>query len=158
MFRDMIRRNKQLTEEECIGILKHEPRGVLSVQGDDGYPYGMPIDHWYCEADGRIYFHCGQGGHRLDSILRNDKVSFCVYDAGYREEGDWALNIRSVIVFGRMRVVEDHARAIEITRQLSFKYTADAQYIEEEIRLHGAGVLVLALEIEHMCGKLVKES
>ena len=37
---------------------------VLSVLGDDGYPYGMPMNHWYCEAEGKLYFHSGMKGHR----------------------------------------------------------------------------------------------
>ena len=39
-----MRRFKQgLTREECVEILKNEPRGVLSLIGDDGYPYGLPM-------------------------------------------------------------------------------------------------------------------
>ena len=29
MFREMLRIRKQLPEEECIGILKREPRGTM---------------------------------------------------------------------------------------------------------------------------------
>ncbi len=72
-------------------------RGVLSLIGDDGYPYGLPIDHWYCEEDGKIYFHGAKEGHKIDAIKACDKVSYCVYDEGYRKEGDWALNIKSLI-------------------------------------------------------------
>ena len=55
MFRELIRKNKQLPEQEVIEILKEEKRGVLSVLGDDGYPYGTPMNHWYNEEDGKIY-------------------------------------------------------------------------------------------------------
>lgn len=54
MFREMRRFKQQIPNEECIEILKNEPRGVLSVLGDDGYPYGVPLDHWYSESDGLI--------------------------------------------------------------------------------------------------------
>jgi len=87
MFRELARKNKEISREECIALLKNEKRGVLSVQGDEGYPYGMPMNHYYCEEDGKIYFHCGKSGHRLDSIRKNGKVSFCVYDEGYRLSG-----------------------------------------------------------------------
>ena len=107
MFPEMKRIRQKLPESECIEILKQEPRGVLSVLGEDDYPYGMPINHWYCEADGKLYFHGGKTGHKIDAMKRHDKVSFCVYDAGWREEGDWALHIRSVIVFGRIEWIED---------------------------------------------------
>lgn len=158
MFRDMLRKKQQLSREECVEILKSEPRGILSVLGDDGYPYGLPIDHWYCEEDGKLYFHCGRRGHKIDALRRCGKVSFCVCDQGYRREGEWALNIRSVIVFGKAEILEDQDRAIEITRQLSFKYTSDADFIEREIAQSGANVLVFSLTPEHMTGKLVNES
>ena len=158
MFRNVSRVKQQLSETECIEILKREPRGVLSVLGDDGYPYGMPMNHWYCEEDGKLYFHSGKSGHRVDALQKNDKVSFCVYDQGFRKEGDWALNIRSVIVFGRVKVVEIQERAIELTRQLSYKYTPDAAYIENEIKHFGDKVLCFELIPEHITGKIVHEA
>ena len=158
MFREMIRNKQQLSREECSKILREEPRGVLSLMGDDGYPYGLPMDHWYCEEDGCLYFHCGKRGHKIDAIHRCDKASFCVYDQGFRREGEWALNIRSVIVFGRIQILEDHAQAIDITRTLSYKYTQDTDFIENTIRESGANVLVFRLIPEHITGKLVNES
>ena len=158
MFREMARAKQQLTSQECIRLLREEPRGVLSVLGDEGYPYGLPIDHWYNEEDGCLYFHSGKAGHKIDAMRSCPKASFCVYDAGYREADDWALNIKSVIVFGRIEFVEDHTQAIALTRALSFKYTSDAQYIEDEIRKYGSGVLCFRLVPEHMTGKITKES
>lgn len=158
MFREMIRKKQQLSTEECIEILKAQPRGVLSLMGDDGYPYGLPMDYWYNDQDGKLYFHCGQQGHKIDAIRRWDKASFCVMDQGYRKEGEWALNIKSVIVFGRISILTDQEAALDITRQLSFKYTQDADYIDREIRLYGSGVLCFALTPEHITGKLVNEA
>lgn len=158
MFRELTRKNKQISNEDCIEILKNEVRGVLSVSGDDGYPYGMPMNHWYDERDRKIYFHCGHGGHRVDALKRCDKVSFCVYDDGYQEAGEWALNIRSVIVFGRIRIIDDADMIMDITTQLSHKFTQDEQYINQEIRLYASKTVLLQLTPEHICGKLVKES
>ncbi|MBE5775407.1 MAG: pyridoxamine 5'-phosphate oxidase family protein [Clostridiales bacterium] len=158
MFREMIRKNKQLPTEECIDILKNEKRGVLSVIGDDGYPYGMPMNHWYNEEDGNIYFHCGNVGHRLEALRKCDKVSFCTFDEGYRKEGDWALNIRSVIAFGRMEIIDDMGIIADITTKLSHKFTQDDAYIQKEIRVSGPRTLLLKLNVEHMCGKTVHEA
>lgn len=88
---------------------------------------------------------------------RCDKVSFCTWDDGFLKEGDWALNIRSVIVFGRIRRVEDFDRAMEISRQLSLKFTNDWDYIETEIQKDGRATAVYELIPEHMTGKLVNE-
>ncbi len=158
MFRELQRKNKQISMEECIEILKKETRGVLSVIGEDDYPYGMPMNHWYNEEDGIIYFHCGKSGHRLDALQKCNKVSFCVYDAGYREEGEWALKVKSVIVFGKMKIVNDMDQIVDITRKLSYKFTQDENYIQNEIDKYAAGTLLLQLTPEHICGKLVTES
>ena len=157
MFRELVRKNKQLPMEECIEILKNETRGVLSVMGDDDYPYGMPMNHWYNEEDGKIYFHSGKVGHRLDALRRNDKVSFCTYDDGYRNEGEWAWNVKSVIVFGRMEVIDDMNKIADITTKLSYKFVQDEEHIKKEIELYGSKTLLLVLSPEHICGKLVKE-
>ena len=158
MFREMLRKKQQLTQEACIEILKKEPRGVLSVLGDDGYPYGMPMNHYYCEEDGSIYFHSGKNGHRVDALKHCDKASFCVYDGGFRREGEWALNVSSVIVFGRIELIEDQEKIYKIARLLSYKFTNDEEYIEREIQKSGPGTMMFALVPEHMTGKLVKES
>ena len=89
MFPAMRRWKQQLTQQACVELLKQEPRGVLSLMGEDGYPYGLPISYWYCEADGKIYFHGAKSGHKIDAIRRCDKASFCVYDQGFRREGEW---------------------------------------------------------------------
>lgn len=158
MFRELTRKNKAISEAECVKLLKEETRGILSVLGDEEYPYGMPMNHFYNEEDGCIYFHCGKAGHRLDAIRRHDKVSFCVYDKGIAEDGDWALHVNSVIVFGKLEVIDDIAVIIDISEKLSRKFTRDEKYIQQEIELYAKETLLLKLKPEHMCGKKVKES
>ena len=138
-FREMVRKKQQLGKAACAELLKTEKRGVLSVLGDEGYPYGIPMNHWYCEEDGRLYFHSGKKGHKIDALRRHEKASFCVYDEGFRRDGEWALNIRSVIVFGRIEIISDTETVYEISRQLSRKFTQDEKYIEDEIRKSGPG-------------------
>ena len=158
MFRELVRKKQQISKEECITLLKEELRGVLSVQGDDGYPYGLPINHYYNEGDGCLYFHSGMTGHKIDAIRRCGKASFCVYDQGFRREGEWALNIKSVIVFGRIEIIEDKETIYDMARKLSHKFTRDEAYIEKEITHSGPRTLMFRLVPEHMTGKLVNES
>ncbi|MBQ7656627.1 MAG: pyridoxamine 5'-phosphate oxidase family protein [Clostridia bacterium] len=158
MFREIKRIKQKLSDAECVEILKEEKRGVLSVQGDDGYPYGLPINHYYNEADGCLYFHSGKVGHKIDAIRRCDKASFCAYDQGFRKDGEWALNIKSVIVFGRIEIIEDQETIYDISRKLSYKFTRDEAYIDQEIARSGPRTLMFRLRPEHMTGKLVNES
>ena len=158
MFRPMRRFKQQISEAECIRILKEQPRGVLSLIGDDGYPYGIPLDHWYCEDDGKLYFHGAKEGHKIDAIASCDKVSYCVMDEGFRKEGEWALNINSVIVFGRISLVTDTEKAKKICTEITRKFTDDEAYLAHELEHAFPRVQCLELTPEHMTGKLVNES
>ena len=158
MFRKMRRFKQQITEEECREVLQNAKRGVLSLLGEDGYPYGLPINHWYCEEDGKLYFHGAKAGHKLEAIRKCDKASFCAYDEGYRKEGEWALNIKSVIAFGRISLVENEALSRKICTHLVGKFTDDKEYLEKELKHALPRVQCLEMSIEHMTGKLVNES
>ena len=158
VFRPMRRFRQQISEEACIRILREEKRGVLSMIGEGGYPYGIPLNHWYNPEDGKIYFHGAKTGHKIDAISRCGKVSYCVWDAGYRKEGEWALNVNSVIVFGRISLVTDEEKAKQIGANLCRKFTDDEAYIQHELRNALPRVQCLELTIDHMTGKLVNES
>ena len=158
VFRDVARKKQSLTGDECIDILKSELRGVLSVIGDGGYPYGMPINHYYNDDDGLIYFHGGKIGHRTDSFRKDPRASYCVFDKGTLSEDGWSLDFKSVIVFGRIEEISDRDRIYDIARKLSLRFTDDVSYIDEEIERAGPRTLMFVLKPEHITGKRVNES
>ena len=158
MFREVTRKKQALTREECVAVLSEVTRGVLAVQGDDGYPYAVPTNHYYDPESGCLFFHSGKRGHKIDALDRCSKVSYCVMDEGARKDGDWAKSYRSVVVFGRMEAVSDYDRAMDITRQLSLQFTDDRDFIEHEIKHFGGDTLVLALIPAHITGKTVREA
>ena len=156
MFRPLKRIKQQLSEDECKEILLNEPRGVLSVIGDDNYPYALPINFYYDATENKIYFHTGKEGHKLDSIKKNNKVSFCVYDKGFHKDNHWSLNIKSVIVFGKISITENWSRDMMVS--FCKRFTDDMEYINSEIDKFQKNTIVMCLEIEHMTGKLVNEA
>lgn len=158
MFRALIRKKQKLSYEETIKILKNQVRGVLSVLGENGYPYGMPINYLFDEAESKIYFHTGKSGYRTESLKKYNKVSFCVYDEGFRRDGEWALNIKSVIVFGKINMIEDEKVIRSIMEPFSRKFTQDDEYIKNEIETFTRNTLLLELSIDNICGKIVNES
>ena len=156
-FRQVARTRQALDNHACKELLKHTKRGVLSVIGDFGYPYGMPLNHYYDEEDQTLYFHSGLKGHRNDALRANPKASFCAMDEGYYKEGDWALTFNCVIVFGTVFTVEESEKRLDIIRKLSAKFTSDTDYVEDEIRRLDKATLVYGLKIQHMTGKTVHE-
>ena len=155
IFRPMRRFKQQLPQEECVDILQNAYRGFLSVNGDGGYPYTVPINFLF--AEGKLYFHCAAAGHKLDAIRANDKACFTVIDEPRREPDDWWYHVRSVICFGRVSVLEDEAEKDSYLRQLGAKYFPDGYDIEADMQRNAARALVLAFTIEHMSGKRVRE-
>lgn len=158
MFREMRRSGQALSREECIRLLREETRGVLSLLGDDDYPYGVPLNHYYDPEDGALYFHGGLTGHRVDAFHRWDKASFCVYDPGVSREGEWAKTVRSVIVFGRLSEVVDRAEILRVCRLLCLKFTRDEAYIRRELEQAGPRTMLLRLTPDHITGKTVLEA
>ena len=78
-------------------------------------------------------------------------------DKGFKKDGDWALNITSVVVFGRLAPVTDEAKTKEKVCKLGLKYNPSSAAVAEEWERAKARVLCLELTIEHITGKLVCE-
>ena len=105
MFREMRRSKQQLSQEETEAVLTRGTSGVLSVLGDGGYPYGVPLSYVY--HDGKLYFHWALSGHKLDAVRACPKASFCVVDRDQVVPPEYTTYFRSAIAFGTVRVVED---------------------------------------------------
>ena len=151
MFRPMRRARQQLPESEAIRILEQGSNGVLAVLGDDGYPYAVPLNYVY--ADGRIWVHCARAGHKLDAIRRCDRVSFCVVAEDAVVPERLLTRYRSVVAFGRARVLADAEDIRRAARRLGLKYSSDAAYIDREIERDWAALACVEIKIEHLTGK-----
>ena len=152
MFREMRRKQQQLSPRENDEILRRCTSGVLAVTGDDGYPYAVPLSYVY--QDGKLWFHGAVTGHKLDAVLQNDKVSFCVIDQDEVVPEKLTSAYRSVIVFGRARVLEDEAEIRRAARWLGEKYDpANSSDMDREIDQAIHRMRMIRLDIEHMTGK-----
>lgn len=156
MFREMRRFKQAVSEEECKNILKTEKRGVLSLVGDDGYPYGVPINFYYDETENKLYFHSAKTGHKIDAIKSCDKACFTVWNTGFQKDGDWAWNVTSVIAFGRAELASG-AAVMDKLRSLALKYYPTAEEVDAEMAKDADRVQMIALNIESLTGKLVNE-
>jgi len=152
MFREMRRKKQNLSFEDCVEILNLGTSGVLAVSGDNDYPYAVPISYVY--NDSKIFFHCAKTGHKLDAIKRNEKVSFCVIDEDNVVPEEYTTYFRSVIVFGKARILEDKADKRATIEILANKYSPDheqgrLQEVDREFNL----LCLIELTIDHMTGK-----
>ena len=143
MFRPMRRSKQALSAQETKALLSAEKRGILAVNGDEGYPFAIPVNYYYDDAQGKIFIHGGKAGHKVDALKRDDKVCFTVYGNESFEEGDWAPYLHSVIVFG--------------VRELALKYYPTKEEVEAEIVKGIHAVQLYEITIEHMTGKRIHE-
>lgn len=157
MFRPVRRKNREISIEAAKDLLRTSRRGVLAVNGDNGYPYALPINYTYDEASNIIIFHGARAGHKLDSIKACDKVCFTVYGNETIKEEAWAPYVQSTIVYGRCHLVDDQERAMGILRNLARKYYPSEDIIDEEIAKAGKAVQMFQIEIEHISGKEIQE-
>lgn len=148
MFREMRRQDRVLTNEETMELLENGKYGVLSLNGKDGYPYGVPMH--YAMMDGKIYMHGTQeGGLKAECIVSNPKVSFTVIQ---QLEG---VKARSVIAFGTCRQVPELRG--EVLEAIIEKFIPESVWSQVKAGVPFAKNNITAYEItiEHISGKMV---
>lgn len=157
MFRTIRRSKKALSDQAAKALLLHEKRGIFAVNGDDGYPYAIPVNYFYDMEHDKIYFHGAKAGHKIDSLKRSDKVCFTVYGNERFEAGEWAPYLQSTVVFGRCRLVDDSALTDAKVRELAARFYPNLDEIEAEMEKSGRGVQLYEITIEHLSGKEIQE-
>lgn len=156
MFREMRRKKQLLSEAETIEILKSCSSGVLGVVGDDGYPYTVPVSYTY--NDGRLFIHSAKTGHKIDSIMKNDKVTFSVINKDDVIQETFTTHFSSVSIFGRARILTDDNERRHALESLVEKYSPN--FIKEgqkEMEKDWDRVSLIEVKIEHMTGKAAIE-
>lgn len=152
MFRKMRRFNQLLLQEETIEILNRSTSGTLALYGDDDYPYAVPISYVYDNE--KLYFHSAKNGHKIDAIKKHEKASFCVIDQDQIVPEKYTTYFRSVIAFGKVRLVEDKDEMRQVATVLAMKYSSDFKDgISKEIDMFIKNMAVIEMTIDHITGK-----
>jgi len=145
-----------LSEEDTNRIMMTASSGVLALTGDGGYTYAVPLSFAY--EDSRIYFHCAKEGHKIDALNNNNKVSFCVIDKDEVIPEAFNTIYRSVIAFGRARILDDDRERMEALESLIRKYSpAYASQGKKEIEKYWDKVCLVEIYVEHITGKASRD-
>ena len=153
MFREMRRKKQALSPEACAEVLNRGTSGVLALQGDEEYPYAVPLSYVY-DGD-RLYFHCATSGHKLDAIRRDPKASFCVIDQDQIVPEEYTTYFRSVIVFGTVRIMEEESEKRAAIEKLALKYAPkdSGENRRKAIEREWAPLCMLEMTVSHLSGK-----
>lgn len=147
----MRRLRQQLPDAETRQILLRGKVAVWAVDGDDGYPYAVPVNYVY-DGGEHVYIHCARQGHKLDAIRRNPKCSLCVVDKDDVVPEEFTSYFRSVIAFGVAETIECDADKAAALRLLCDKYCEGIDPTQEIDRLLKA-VCVVRITLGTFTGK-----
>ena len=149
----MRRKDRETEEERAREILALENWGVLSVEGDDGFPYGVPVN--YAFVEGKIYIHATNcESHKSDAIRRNEKVCFTVVSRHEIEKEKLTTHYASAVVFGTARIIEEETGKIEAIKKMMSRLAPDmAQKVDEHCKNSIERVIMIEITPLHITGK-----
>lgn len=157
MFRPIRKKKNEISIQQAKELLLTSRRGVFAVNGDDGYPYAIPVNYLYDEEEQTIFFHGAKAGHKVDALKKCDKICFTVYGNETIKDVEWAPYLQSAVVFGRCHLVEDRNENIRLVKKFAAKYFPSMDMVNEEADASGMGVQMFIIEIEHISGKEIQE-
>lgn len=157
MFRNVRKKINEISVMEAKELLKTSRRGVLALNGDNGYPYAIPVNYLYVEDSNQIIFHGSKVGHKVDSLKRSDKICFTVYGNETIKDLNWAPYLESAVVFGRCHMVDDLEETKRLCKQFAMKYYPTEAMVDEEVEISAKAVGMFVIDIEHISGKRVQE-
>ena len=157
MFRPIRKRKNEIDRNAVETLLNKSRRGVLAVNGEDGYPYAIPVNYLHDKETQKIYFHGASVGHKVNALRACDKICFTVYGNESIREEDWAPFVQSTVVFGRCRLLDGGPSTMAVLKRFMMKYYPSEQLAEEEIARSGKAVQLFEITVEHLSGKEVQE-
>lgn len=158
MFRAIRNKINEIDRSATEALLMSNRRGILAMNGDNGYPYAIPINYFYDNETQKIYFHGAKAGNKVDALKASDKVCFTVYGNETIDESEpWAPYVQSAVVFGRCHLLEPGPESIARLKDFAMKYYPNEELVDEQIALAGRATQIFEITIEHMSGKQVQE-
>jgi nitroimidazol reductase NimA-like FMN-containing flavoprotein (pyridoxamine 5'-phosphate oxidase superfamily) len=131
--------------------------GHLATISPDGSPYVCPL--LYVWLDGQVWLHnTSAHGHLQNNVRHNPRVCFEVSVPGKvfaygRYECDTSIEYRSIVVFGRMAIIDDRTRKSLFFDALMAKYYGNDSTRPKSFYPRLDGVTVYALAVERITGK-----
>ena len=150
---EMRRANLEADESTSKQILVEGSYGILSTVGEDGFPYGVPVNYAY-DGD-KIYFHCAKVGHKIDAIKSNERVSLSIIESDEIIEEKFTNKYKSVIVFGKARIIEDKNEIFALCVQMTKNICANMSEgdITQEANRFINETAMVEITPQHITGK-----
>ena len=152
-MREMTHAKRKLSYETTIELLKKGEHGILALNGDDGYPYAVPITYSY--FDECIYFQSANHGYKIDILKNNPKACFSVILNVEVLPSKFSAKFESIIVTGDISFVEDKQEKDKVLIDLIDRYSSE--YKEMGMKFvhgpFGEKTAVFKMTIKEISGK-----
>lgn len=151
------RADKAMSDERARELVASGYCGRLGTVGADGWPYVVPL--LYVWTNDEIWVHNTRArGHLRENVDHDSRVCFEIDEAGEifpygRFECDTSVEYRSVVVFGRIRIIHDEAGKRAFFDALMAKYASPGWDRAKRFYPRLDQVTVYAIAIERMSGK-----
>lgn len=157
MFKKFRKFKNEINQAEVKKLLTNSRRGILAMNGDDGYPYAIPLNYLYDEAEEKIFFHGAKAGYKVDCLKSSDKVCFTVIGNEMIRDEEWAPYMQSAVVFGRCKLIDDKQTAMKRLKDFAMKYYPMEDMVLDGIKASGEATQMFEIDVEYMTGKEVQE-
>ena len=153
-----VRRSDKVMDEDLVReTISEAYSGRLGTVGPDGWPYVVPM--LYVWMTGEVWLHNTRApGHLRANVEHEPRVCFEVDEPGEvfpygRFECDTSLAYRSVVAFGRIRIVDERDQKQAFCDALMEKYGDPGWARERGVYPRLDLITVYAVTIERMTGK-----
>jgi uncharacterized protein len=152
----MARADKTMPAERMHRMMTETYSARLATTGPDGWPYVVPL--LYVWADDELWLHNTGRGHLRCNVEHDPRACFEIDEPGEvfaygRFECDTSMAYRSVVVFGRLRIVDDPQQKALFFDRLMGKYADRAWVRPPGFYPRLDQVTVYAMTVERMTGK-----
>jgi uncharacterized protein len=142
--------------EHMERILREETVGYVSMS-HEGEPYAVPVNYWY--DAGRVLFHCGFGGKKMEFLKANPRVCFVVgrQVGEVREHSDATachVDNDSVICYGSASTLDDLGRRAAALNAFNRRFNPGADEISRE---RAEKCNVVEIEVSEMTGRTERD-
>ena len=148
---EMRRKDKEMEQNAMERVLYDTDYGVLATAGEDGSPYGVPMNYVY--EKGKVYFHGTKAqGHRNQNLSYRNRVCFTVVCNNEVLADSFNTRFESVILTGIMKEVTEGRE--EVLKKFLEKYSG--AYMEKGMKYIASAidkVMVYEMTVEDMTGK-----
>ena len=151
-MRAMRRDAQRMSREQCEALLKEAEWGILCVSGDDGVPYGVPVN--YCWWQNAVLIHSALSGEKIEALRRNPLVSFTVVGRHEAVPAELTTLYTSVMIRGRAVFLADVEKMDALTAFIRRFRPDDEEGCRRKAELSMDRVSMIRLEAQEISGKM----